>query len=484
MNSLRAFSARLLPVAFLVLSVIWLACGCLAAAPGDSPEPAVGTAVPFVPPDTLRAYLETLKIDRASRALLEEPAGWTAAQQQLALRVVARLVLAPADRSAQWAERAADGWPAGEQPVVADRFMLLEGRATFVAPQTLSPAQAEIAERTSIDVVRITTADGAIVDILTDTAPIAWPRWKAIDEPASVVGLPLSTAAAPKPVPPAAEGAKDSAVDAGQTSWPTQPPNLLLAATRVAWHPPTPLGSIGMNYGLFDTVVDGQKLVAGDTEAFYAILAAVGRTTEESIEVAAGPPRDVVPMIDPAQKWFATHRGDPVTIDGTVRRATRIEVDDPLRRRQIGADHYWELSIFVKTSLIKINGRLQENYPLVCCVRMLPEGMPTGQSINERVRVSGFAMKRYGYPLPTIEGSDAQDNERQETPLIIGKQAIWVPDPSTAETTSVLGWIFTGLAAVIGLLMAFGAWRLARDSKQQEKRQRTELPKRFTLPGE
>ena len=86
--------------------------------------------------------------------------------------------------------------------------------------------------------------------------------------------------------------------------------------------------------------------------------------------------------------------------------------------------------------------------------------------------------------MPTIEGSDAQDNERQETPLIIGKQAIWVPDPSTAETTSVLGWIFTGLAAVIGLLMAFGAWRLARDSKQQEKRQRTELPKRFTLPGE
>ena len=54
------------------------------------------------------------------------------------------------------------------------------------------------------------------------------------------------------------------------------------------------------------------------------------------------------------------------------------------------------------TSLIKIDDRVQDTYPIVCCVRDLPAGMPTGQQINEQVRVSGFAMKRYAYPLPKM----------------------------------------------------------------------------------
>ena len=255
-----------------------------------------------------------------------------------------------------------------------------------------------------------------------------------------------------------------------------------MAAKRVAWQPAKPLGALGMDYGLFDTVADGQKLVAGDTEAFYAMLAAVGRGTQEGIEKVAGPPADVVPMIDPGQGWFKSHRGDPVTIDGTARRATRIAIDDPLRRREIGADHYWELFIFVPTSLLKINDRLQENYPIVCCVRKLPDGMPTGQNINERVRVSGFAFKRYAYPLPQIKGAATKEDQRQETPLVIGKHAVWVPEPSNAAATSLLGWIFAGLAGVIGLLLLFGIWRFNRDARRTEKLHREALPDKLELP--
>ena len=325
---------------------------------------------------------------------------------------------------------------------------------------------------TTIDVVRIRTAAGNLVDCIADVTPRDWPRWRAIDEPASVVGLPLTTGPGPQPAPPPAEG----------TAWPAEPHALLLAARRLAWHPATPLGALGMDYGLFDTVVDGQKLVAGDTAAFYAMLAAVGRGTQEGIEAAAGRPADVLPLLDPGRGWFANHRGDPLTVEGTARRATRIQIDDPVRRRELGTDHYWELYVFVPTSLIKVNDRLQETYPLVCCVRRLPEGMPTGQSINEPVRVSGFAMKRYAYPLPKLKGEGAQEEKRQETPLLIGRQAIWVPEPSTAEATSLLGWAFMGLAGAVGLLLAFAAWRLNRDSRKQEKRLRESLPDKFDLP--
>ena len=421
--------------------------------------------------DTLPGYLETWKLDRAARGVLEEPSAWNDAKLQFALRVMTRLGLAPADAFAAWSAAAATEGPVTGE-TLADKLVRIEGRAVFIAPLTLPVEIAEIAERKAVDVVRIKTAAGMLVDVLTDASPKDWPRWRPIDEAASVVGLPLSTAPGPQPGPPPADG----------TVWPAEPAALLLTARRVAWQPTKPLGELGMDYGLFDTVADGQKLVAGDTEAFYGMLAAVGRGTQEKIEAVAGPPADVVPLIDPGQGWFKKHRGDPVTIDGTARRATRIAIDDPLRRREIGADHYWELFIFVPTSLLKINDRLQESYPIVCCVRTLPDGMPTGQTINERVRVSGFALKRYAYPLPRVKGAAEKEDERQETPLVIGKQAVWVPEPSNAAAMSLLGWIFAGLAGVIGLLLLFGVWRFNRDTRRNEQRQRASLPDKLELP--
>lgn len=421
--------------------------------------------------DTLPGYLGNWKIDRASRAALEEAAPWSDAKLQLALRLIARLGAASSEAHARWASEAA---AIGPDPAAAlgDRLVKIEGRAIFIAPLVLPAEIAEIVGRKEIDVVRLKAADGMIIDVLADAAPKAWLRWRPIDEAAVVIGLAVSTAPGPVPAPPPADG----------TTWPAEPAAMLVVARRVAWYPSTPLGGLGMDYGLFDTVADGQKLVGGDTEAFYGLLAAVGRGSEQAIEAAAGPPVDVMLLIDPKQRWFADHRGDPITVDGVARRATRIAIDDPVRRRAVGADHYWELFVFVPTSLIKIGERLQESYPIVCCVRSLPNGMPTGQNINERVRMSGFALKRYAYPLPKVKGENEQPDRRQETPLVIGQRAVWVPEPSTAGAASLLGWIFAGLAGLIGLLLAFGAWRSSRDTRRRERRERDALPKRIELP--
>ena len=456
-------------VAFLVAvtGVVW---PVAAADPADPAMPTTPTT-PTTPATTPFAdYLATWKIDRGSRSVLEEPSAWNPAKQGIAVKVLARLSRLPAPLAAQWKADAIDLRSLAATRRVQDLMVKVDGRATFVATVPLTEEESEVAGRRQLEIVRIVSEDGLAVDVLADHVPKAWPRNARIDEPASVIGLPLSEGPGP-----AGDGQ------------PATAPTILLAAPSVSWFPPTTLGALGMDYGLFDSVGDGQKLVAGDTEAFYAVLAAMGRATTAGIASAAGPSGDIIPLINPASGWFAQHRGDPVTFAGVARRATRIEIDDPLRRRQLGTDHYWELFVFVPTPLIKVHGKLQEDYPVVCCVRTLPEGMPTGQQIGERVQVSGFAFKRYGYPLPdlrisTSQGSEDQKGQRQETALLIGREATWLPAPSPTREVNTLGWVFLSIASVIGIALALAAWSFARDSRRRDRQARRELPDRIELP--
>lgn len=274
-------------------------CLVLAAAARSPAQPAAAADKPDATA-AFRDYLATWKIDRAARTGLEEPGEWSTAKQDVALRVLARLARVPANLAARWQADAVSLGSLAAGQRVQDQLVRIEGRAKLVTERPLPPEQAELAGRQQLDVVRIVTDAGMAVDVLADRVPRAWPRGEAIDEPAAAVGLPLSEAAGPGPTDPAAA--------------------IVIAAAGVSWFPPTPLGKLGMDYGLFDSVADGQKLVAGDTEAFYALLAAAGRATQADLAAAAGPAGDLVPLIDPAQRRFEKHRGDPFTVQGVARR--------------------------------------------------------------------------------------------------------------------------------------------------------------------
>jgi hypothetical protein len=423
----------------------------------------------------LEAFLVERGIDRGSRAVLESAGPWDDAKQTAAIRVLARLG-APAGLAVRWRAEAPE--TAAAAVTVADRLVRIEGRGTFVAPLQLPPAQADRAGMPSFDVVRVVDAAGTAVDVLTARCPAAWPRWKPIDEPTVVIGLPLSTAAGPRPVDP----------PAGGSTWPDAPAAAVVAATSVAWKPDTPLGRLGMDYGLFDTVIDGGRLQPGDTEAFYGLLTAVGRAAAGHIEAVAGPTTDIVPLINPAVKWFATNRGSPVAIAGTARKATRIAIDESFRREQVGADHYWEVFVFVDTPPLMVDGREQDTYPVVCCVRSLPAGMPTGDKISERVTISGFALKRYGYPLADVtiissQGDETEQGRRMETPLVIGRAAVWQPAAPPAPEGGFLFWIFGGFAAALLALLALRNWSVTRQVRRDEAAARAQLPQRFELPS-
>jgi len=418
--------------------------------------------------DGFATFLAERQIDREQRRVLEAAGPWDDARQKAVIRVLKRLD-APAALEVPWRLAARPFRPFAGRPEIEDRLVRFEGRAVRVAPVTLTEEQALLAGRPTLDLVRIVTADGSAADVVVPEAPRSWGRSAAIDEAAFAIGLPLSTTSFPRPEPPG--------------DWPAEAAAVLLAATTIGWSPPTPLGRLGMDYGLFATVVDGKRLEGGDTEAFYAVLTAAGRAEPGSIEAAAGKPADIVPIIDPSRKWFAGHRGDPVTVAGIARRATRISVDDAWRRGQVGTDHYWELYVFVDTPLLRVGDRTQDDYPIVCCVRTLPEGFPTGDSISERVMVSGFAVKRYGYPLPDLDISSSQGDkethgQRMETALLVGRGLTWKPEPSVAGATSALSSIFSVLAAVIGLALVVSLWAMNRGG-----RRRPDLPDRIELPG-
>ena len=425
------------------------------------------------PAGDVASFLVLREIDQPRRVAIESAAEWNSEAEATLVKILQRID-APANLVAGWRAAAAPAPAAGGAVAIADALVVVRGRATFVAPQKLSGELAERLGKASYDVVRIVDDRGLVVDVLTTAAPSSWARWRQIDEPAGTLGLPLSLTVAPRP----AGGPADAA------SWPEARPGLVVAAAGIGWYPDTLLGKQGFDYGLFDSVVDGQKLVRGDTAGFYAALAAAGRTTSKAIASAAGGRTDFLPLIDPGRKWFPKHRGDPVVIEGAALRATRVAIDDPFRRQEVGSDHYWELYVFVETPLLDIDGRMQNSFPIVCCVRELSPGMPSGDRINESVRVPGFAFKRYAYTFeaPAEQGGTVvAETEKQQTTLVIGPQAIWTPpaaDPASRKIALIAGAAaVAALAAVFGLGLLYGTWSHNRTIR----RSRAELPDRVDI---
>lgn len=425
------------------------------------------------PAATLREFLATKEIDAAARAALAAGGPWGDAEEATLVRVLARLP-APDTLVTDW-RRAAEPL-AAHGLLVDDRLVVVEGRATFVAPLRLSATAATLAGRPAFDVVRIVDDGDGVVDVVVPLAPRKWPRWRPIDEPATVLGLPLAAAAGPVP--------RDDDPD---HRWPDAAAEFVVAATHVEWRPVGLFGQLGMNFALFDGVVDDRKLEAGDAAAFWSALAAVRGVAPAEIAGAAGAATDIVPLIDPQRDWFADHRGDPVLIDGVARRATRIAIDDPLRREQVAADHYWELEVFVDTPPISIDGHVQDRYPVVCCLRELPAGMPAGESISERVRVPGFAFKRYRYPLAEVLVDGVRElpaGSLRSVPLVVGPRAEWLVERSPRGLSAGLFWVFAGILATVAALLAANGWAMARDARRAARLRRESLPERIDLPAE
>ncbi len=256
-------------------------------------------------------------------------------------------------------------------------------------------------------------------------------------------------------------------------------PTPVFAAGHVAWYPSTSLGDLDMDAGLLDEIDDGTPITARQRECFYQMLAAVGRAepgqllrqadglladAPDDVRHADGRQHSVVPLFnDPSRQ-----RGRLVALSGTARQVQRILVSDPEVVARFGFDHYYQMSILTDDS---------QGNPLTFCVRRLPPAMPTGSdpTYAERVRVAGFFLKRWAYrvedPEATLDTRVAADSRRQLSPLLIGREPVWFPEPAPRRSTlagTIAGVLFA--LAVLGLWL--GWWRHAQREKRFRARAR------------
>jgi hypothetical protein len=258
---------------------------------------------------------------------------------------------------------------------------------------------------------------------------------------------------------------------------------LVFVTPRVAWYSDDLLGQLGMDYGLLDDLRHQENLTVEerkslDYEAFYQMLAAVGRAKPGELlrQADADLPKtrqqwrwtdaegrlrySVIPLYNQP----ATQIGRLVTISGTARLIEEVRVEDPATAARFGFDHYYQVSIF--TDDLEGSTIISPHSPLTFCVRELPDGMPYGNLAHygESVRVAGFFFKTWEYRIQKM--ADPVMKTGQLSPLLIGRSLVWYPPPKPV-TSTVVSAVIIGLLIVLMLGIWGVAWRSRRVEQQR-----------------
>jgi hypothetical protein len=170
-------------------------------------------------------------------------------------------------------------------------------------------------------------------------------------------------------------------------------------------------------------------------------------------------------------------QGRPMTFEGIARRAVRIVVDEPALVERLGFDHYFLVDVMVglPERARLSDGSVVDDTLVRAQVRELPEGMPQGEKISARVRLSGVFLKLYPYVSEKAKRSGS--GEPDLAPLLIGRDATWVRQAGASH--ALLALIATGLFLLLLGGIALWTWRTRRgDAKARAK-----LASRRAAPG-
>lgn len=294
--------------------------------------------------------------------------------------------------------------------------------------------------------------------VYTNIIPKAWEIGQPIRERVSALGIFVKLA--------------------GETNGPSPQP--VFVAKRIAWHPDTFLGNLGMDMGLFDDLQHRKTLMSEDRECFYRLLhlaeqfeptqlhQAAEQTKAYFAELAAQQEKPTKAglgfIIGEILKHPDAFAGMPFELTGVLKRAIKVRVPDADIRERYGIDHYYELQVFLDLEYILDAGDQKHrfaNYPVTVCVRSLPAGIPEGERLREVVRIPAVLMKVWAYQSELTMAHD--DNKTQTAPLFIGRTIGWLPVKST--TNPVAGMI-AGMLVLLALLgLGYGIWRYNRDDR-------------------
>ena len=237
-------------------------------------------------------------------------------------------------------------------------------------------------------------------------------------------------------------------------------------------------------------------LSAKDTDIFYAVLAAADEIRSQKV-VNQIPPASPVKPVD-LLKQPTKFTGDWVTMQVQTIQITRVSVEEPKRREQLGSDHYFQIDAMgdLGNTVIRIDppdgshgepARFDGRYPVSLVSKTLPpflanrltasSGSTTTQSVvtdvSQMVSVDAFFFRLWSYSTDFMRQHGGGD---QFGPLLIVAN-FEDREPSTADPAGVqrLGWIAAG-ATGLGVLAIFAWSRVLsiRDSEVKRKRRARE----------
>jgi hypothetical protein len=324
--------------------------------------------------------------------------------------------------------------------------------------------------------------------IFSRNVPQAWlgdgPSFE-LDEPFTATALLLRGSSGS-----ASDNSSDNALDEA----------LGLATDRVHWHPdhqrqstPVPtdflrLARLGVDLGQFDEVKDETRVGQRDRESFYQLLAAAARNRNatDSAESAGEDRLLETLLVDPKSQ-----RGLQYSFVGSARRAVKVIVDDVDIVMRYEVDHYYEVTMLVDPGrLIRVvkrdedtEGKVFNNYPITFCVPQLPEGLPTGDAINEPVEITGWFLKLWTYKnefMARGETEPGQGQPLQVAPLLIGYRVTHEPPGSVAGPVSTLTM---GVVFIVTLLALCGlVYRFNRSDREFADRRRRRIERNGVEP--
>jgi hypothetical protein len=401
--------------------------------------------LPTAEPEEL---LQLMGIGGEQLAELPDAKPLDARQQSLIARVLMRLDGLGPMLIERWSRPGEDVAHIVADPASArGRFFSLAGMVKSVETVELSPEDAKrfmfkryYRAQMLLDTANAENGKRTVV-ILTRSLPRQWLKQKPLDARATAFGLFLRLTRI-EPV---------------------------FAAPRIAWHPATPLGELGMDVGLLDTLRDRHKIGPRQRQCFYQMLAAVGRAkpgrllrvAREELKKEGKTSFSAVPLFnDPGGQ-----RGRLVSFTGTARRVVEVRVQDPDIVERFGIRHYYEIYLYTPDS--------QDN-PLVFCVRELPKGMPAGSDprYSEQIEVAGFFLQTWSYRPELANEPDGNPDARQLAPLLIGRAPRWWQPSRASAASPWRGLIAGGLFVIVLAAIWLAVWRSAKKDRQFQRERR------------
>ncbi len=266
------------------------------------------------------------------------------------------------------------------------------------------------------------------------------------------------------------------------------PGDVVLQTDRIAWHPTATdtqfeietdhvlLARHGMDIGQLDEVKPKGRLSVHDRAAFYQMLLATARIPSSEV-MSVSEQVNVTDLLQDSE----SHRGKFYRIEGTARRCVKILVDeDQLREHQVGS--YYELVVFQDPdALVKIRskeddtGKYFTTYPVVVCVRTLPDRFPQGEDIQAAVRVTGSYLKLWAYPSEFMQSDGGQ--ALQFSPLLIGDKPQLINPPTARDPFHARGFAIAFAVSLIGLAALIWWW-----GRGDDKFKRETLTRKYELP--